>query len=112
MIGIHVAMNGGIGGIGGAKLEPGIYVQQGTAGSGQLGATAYRLNADGTFNHAGYYDGNATVWDIGGTWSQNGSTLTLKGNPNPLYPSGYTLNIPIKSSTSFGTSGADLYKKI
>lgn len=112
MIGIHVAMNGGIGGIGGAKLEPGIYVQQGTAGSGQLGATAYRLNADGTFNHAGYYDGNATVWDIGGTWSQNGSTLTLKGNPNPLYPSGYTLNIPIKSSTSFGTSGADLFKKV
>lgn len=112
MIAINIALNGGIGGLGGTKLEPGIYVQQGTAGSGQLGATAYRLNADGTFNHAGYYDGNATVWDIGGTWSQNGSTLTLKGNPNPLYPSGYTLNIPIKSSTSFGTSGADLFKKV
>ena len=43
------------GGLGGAKLQPGIYVQQGQYSGGgisQVGHTAYRLNADGTFDYS------------------------------------------------------------
>ena len=110
MIFIPMAINGG--GIGGAKLQPGIYVQETSYGSGQSGLTAYRINADGTYNHAASYSGDGTIWDSGGTWSQSGSTLSLKGNANPLYPSGYTITATVyDGGTSFG-GATGKYKKI
>lgn len=114
MIGIHVALNGGIGGLGGAKLEPGVYVQQGQFSGGgisQVGYTAYRLNADGTFDYTDSYDHNPIIWSGHGTWKQNGSNVTFVWDGNPMVPAGHTVTVPVKSSTSFGTSGADLFKK-
>ncbi|MBO4479960.1 MAG: hypothetical protein J5774_06300 [Clostridia bacterium] len=107
---------GGLSGIGGAKVQPGIYVQsheqeqQGNAV--QVGKSAYRLNADGTYNYAAVYDGASTVWDAGGTWSQSGSTLSLKGKPNPMYPNGYTVTATVyDGGKSFGNS-TQRFKKI
>ena len=114
MIGIHVALNGGIGGLGGTKLEPGIYVQQGQYSGGgiaQVGYTAYRLNADGTFDYTDSYDHNPIIWSGHGKWSQSGSNVTFVWDGNPMVPAGHTVTVPVKSSTSFGTSGADLFKK-
>ena len=107
---------GGLSGIGGAKVQPGIYVQgyekekQGNVA--YVGKNAYRLNADGTYNFAASYEGAATVWDAGGTWSQSGSTLTLKGSPNPMYPNGYTVTATVyDGGNSFGNS-AQRFNKI
>ena len=116
MIFIPMAISGGGGGIGGGKLQPGIYVQDYTQAKqgnvAQSGKIAYRLNADGTYNHAANYNGSATVWDAGGTWEQSGSTITLKGKSNPLYPSGYTITMTVyDGGNSFGTS-SQRYKKI
>ncbi|MBQ3754965.1 MAG: hypothetical protein II867_02260, partial [Clostridia bacterium] len=114
MIGIQVALNGGIGGLGGVKLEPGIYVQQGQYSGGgiaQVGYTAYRLNADGTFDYTDGYNNNNPVWSGHGKWSQSGSNVTFVWDGNPMVPAGHTVTVPVKSSTSFGTSGADLFKK-
>ena len=114
MIGIHVALNGGLGGLGGTKLQPGIYVQQGQFSGGgiaQVGYTAYRLNADGTFDYTDSYDHNPVIWSGHGTWKQNGSKVTFVWDGNPMVQAGYTVTVPVKSSTSFGTSGADLFKK-
>ena len=44
--------------------------------------------------------------------SDSGSKVTFVWDGNPMVPAGHTVTVPIKSSTSFGTSGADLYKKI
>ena len=114
MIGINIALNGGFGGLGGTKLEPGIYVQQGQYSGGgiaQVGYTAYRLNADGTFDYTDSYDHNPIIWSGHGKWSQSGSNITFVWDGNPMVPAGHTVTVPVKSSTSFGTSGADLFKK-
>lgn len=117
LIVLQVAIfGGGFGGIGGAKIKPGIYVQgyeqvkQGNVA--YVGKNAYRLNADGTYNFAASYEGASTVWDAGGTWSQSGSTLTLKGSPNPMYPNGYTVTATVyDGGNSFGNS-AQRFNKI
>ena len=112
MIFLPIAINGGFG----AKLQPGIYVQDYTqAQQGNVafvGKTAYRLNADGTYNFAAVYDGDSTVWDIGGTWKQSGSTLTLTGKPNPMYPSGYTITATVYGDSKFGKSSQNVFKRI
>ena len=112
MIFLPIMINGGFG----AKLQPGIYVQDFTeAQQGNVafvGQSAYRLNADGTYNYAAVYDGDSTVWDIGGTWKQSGSTLTLTGKPNPLYPSGYTVTATVYGSDKFGKSAQNVFKRI
>ena len=87
------------------------YTQAQQGNVAQSGKTAYRLNADGTYNFAAVYDGDSTVWDIGGTWKQSGSTLTLTGKPNPMYPSGYTVTATVYGSDSFGRSG-EQFKRI
>ena len=107
LIFIPMAVNGGIGG--GAKLQPGIYVQdfenEQYGNVVAIGKTAYRLNADGTYNYAAVYDGENSVWDVGGTWKQSGSTLTLTGKPNPMYPNGYTITATVyDGGKSFGNS--------
>ena len=110
MIILPIAINGG--GIGGGTLQPGIYVQQGSYGGGQLGSTAFRLNADGTYNHTGYYDGNSTVWDNGGTWSQSGSKVTFVAKGNPMTPAGYTVTATIyDGGSSFGNS-SERFKRV
>ena len=112
MVVLPIAINGGFG----AKLQPGVYVQDFDNPSTQgnieyVGKSAYRLNADGTYNYAAVYSGAGSVWDIGGTWSQSGSTLTLRGKPNPMYPNGYTISMQVFSSSSFG-QGSYQYKLI
>ena len=112
MVILPVAINGGFG----ARLTPGIYVQdfeiapQGNIAP--IGKSAYRLNGDGTYNYAAVYDGANTVWDIGGTWTQSGSTVTFVGKPIPLYPDGYTITATVYSGTSFGSGSAERFKKI
>ena len=70
------------------------------------------MSADGTYNHAASYSGDGTIWDSGGTWSQSGSTLTLKGSPNPMYPNGYTVTATVyDGGNSFGNS-AQRFNKI
>ena len=112
MIFLPIAINGGFG----AKLSPGVYVQDFDNPSTQgniayIGKAAYRLNGDGTYNYAAVYEGAGSVWDVGGTWSQSGSTLTLRGKPNPMYPNGYTISMQVFSSSSFG-QGSYQYKLI
>ena len=106
MIFIPMAINGGFGGLGGAKLQPGVYVQQGQFSGGgvaQVGHTAYRLNADGTFDYSDSYEKN--VWSGHGTWSQSGSTVTLVWNGNPMVAAGYTVTANIyDGGKSFGNS--------
>ncbi|MBP5209798.1 MAG: hypothetical protein J6125_02945 [Clostridia bacterium] len=97
----------------GPKLQPGVYVQQGQFSGGgvaQVGYCAYRLNEDGTFDYNDGYDRDPNLWSGHGTWKQNGRTVTFVWDGNPMIPEGYTSTVPVKSSTSFGTSGADVYK--
>ncbi len=105
MIFIPMAISGG-GGIGGAKLQPGIYVQQGQYSGGgiqQVGHTAYRLNADGTFDYSDSYENN--IWSGHGTWSQSGATVTFVWKGNPMVAEGYTYTATIyDGGNSFGSS--------
>ena len=105
LIFLYISFNGGIGG---SKLEPGIYVQQGGGESSgnvvQVGTTAYRLNSDGTFDFTGYYEGPGSAWESHGTWSQSGSTVTFVYHGNPMVQEGHTVRAPIINSTSFGSS--------
>ena len=100
------------GGFGSAKLKAGIYIQDfEMASSGnavQVGKTAYRLNSDGTYNYTGYYDGDGTVWDNGGTWSQSGSTVTFVANGNPMTPAGTKITAKVMDG---GKSFGDSYTK-
>lgn len=107
MVFIPMAINnGGFGGLGGAKLQPGVYVQQGQYSGGgvaQVGHTAYRLNADGTFDYSDSYENN--VWSGHGTWSQSGSTVTFVWKGNPMVAEGYTYTGTIyDGGNSFGSS--------
>ena len=68
--------------------------------------------ADGTFDYTDSYDHNPVIWSGHGTWKQNGSNVTFVWDGNPMVQAGYTVTVPVKSSTSFGTSGADLFKKV
>lgn len=108
MIFIPMAINGGFGGLGGAKLQPGIYVQQGQYSGGgvtQVGHTAYRLNADGTFDYTDGYENNPIIWSGHGTWSQSGSTVTLVWHGNPMVAEGYTVTANVyDGGKSFGSS--------
>ena len=113
MVFIPMAINnGGFGGLGGDKLQPGVYVQQGQYSGGgiaQVGHTAYRLNADGTFDYSDSYENN--VWSGHGTWSQSGSTVTFVWKGNPMVAEGYTYTGTIyDGGTSFGNS-AERFKR-
>ena len=112
---IPIAINGGFAGLGGAKLKPGIYVQSWTdAPSGgvvSVGKTAYRLNADGTFNYTAVYEGGKAAWDNGGTWKQNGSKVTFVWKGNPMVAAGYTNSATIfDGGKSFGVDSQHKFK--
>ncbi|MBP5194076.1 MAG: hypothetical protein J6126_05050 [Clostridia bacterium] len=111
MIFLPIAINGG--GIGGGKLQPGIYVQQGQYSGGdisQVGHTAYRLNADGTFDYSDSYENN--IWSGHGTWKQSGSTVTFVWKGNPMVAEGYTYTATIyDGGSSFGNS-SERFKRI
>ena len=113
MIFIPMAISGGFGGIGGAKLQPGVYVQQGQYSGGgiaQVGHTAYRLNADGTFDYSDSYENN--IWSGHGKWSQSGSTVTFVWKGNPMVAEGYTYSATIyDGGKSFGNS-AERYTRV
>ena len=104
---------GGFGGIGGAKLQPGVYVQQGQYSGGgitQVGHTAYRLNSDGTFDYSDSYENN--IWSGHGTWKQSGSTVTLVWHGNPMVAEGYTINATVyDGGNSFGSS-SERFKRV
>ena len=104
MIFLPIAINGG--GIGGGKLQPGIYVQQGQYSGGgisQVGHTAYRLNADGTFDYSDSYENN--IWSGHGTYKVSGSTVTFVWKGNPMVAEGYTYTATIyDGGNSFGNS--------
>lgn len=109
MVFIPMAINnGGFGGLGGAKLQPGVYVQQGQYSGGgiaQVGHTAYRLNADGTFDYTDSYEHNPIIWSGHGTWSQSGSTVTFVWNGNPMVAAGYTFTANVyDNGASFGNN--------
>ena len=112
LIVLFVMFNGGIGG---AKLSPGVYVQESSYGSSggvaQVGKTAYRLNADGTFDYTGYYEGAGSAWESHGTYTQNGSSITFVYDANPMVPAGYRITAPIINSTSFGSTGDKFVKE-
>lgn len=115
MVFIPMAINGG--GVGGsAKLQPGIYVQDyEQASSGNVvavGKSAYRLNADGTYNFAAVYEGDGSVWDNGGTWSQSGSTLTMVANGNPMVPAGTKTVAKVQDGGNAFGNGFERFKRI
>ena len=112
LIVLFVMFNGGIGG---AKLSPGVYVQESSYGSSggvaQVGKTAYRLNADGTFDYTGYYEGACSAWESHGTYTQNGKSITFVYDANPMVPAGYTISASIIDSRSFGSQGDKFVKE-
>lgn len=115
MVFIPMAISGG--GVGGsAKLQPGIYVQDyEQASSGNVvavGKCAYRLNADGTYNFAAVYEGDGSVWDNGGTWSQSGSTLTMVANGNPMVPAGTKTVAKVQDGGNAFGNGFERFKRI
>ena len=104
---------GGLSGIGGAKLKPGIYVQQGSYSGGgiaQVGVTAYRINSDGTFDYTDAYQGTSSIWSGHGTYKVSGSGVTFVWKGNPMVAEGYTVTATVYDSTTFGNA-SEKFKK-
>ena len=102
------------GGIGGKKLTPGIYLQQGSYSGGgiaQVGQTAYRLNSDGTFDYTDVYNGGGTIWSGHGTYKMSGSSITFVWKANPMVQEGYTYSATIYDKNTFGNS-MEKFKRI
>ncbi len=114
LIVLQVAIfGGGFGGIGGAKLKPGIYVQQGSYSGGgiaQVGVTAYRINSDGTFDYTDVYQGTSSIWSGHGTYKASGSSITFVWKGNPMVQEGYTFTATVYDSTTFGNA-SEKFKK-
>lgn len=111
LIGLKVAL---FGGFGGSKLNPGIYLQQGSySGSGiaQVGSVAYRINGDGTFDYTDYYQGDSSIWSGHGTYSISGSIVTFVWKGNPMVTEGYSVDATIYDSNTFGNS-SEKFKRI
>ena len=111
---LQVALfGGGFGGLGGSKLQSGIYVQQGSYSGGgvaQVGVTAYRLNSDGTFDYTDVYKGGSSIWSGHGTYKVSGSSVTFVWKGNPMVQEGYTFTATVYDSTTFGNA-SEKFKK-
>ena len=96
---LQFALFGGFAGIGGSKLNPGVYVQQGAPYQGggvvQVGVTAYRLNSDGTFDYTDGYQNSSTIWSGHGTYTVSGSKVTFVWQGNPMVAAGYTVTATV-----------------
>ena len=114
LIVLQVAIfGGGFGGIGGTKLQSGIYVQQGSYSGGgiaQVGVTAYRINSDGTFDYTDVYQGTSSIWSGHGTYKVSGLSVTFVWKGNPMVQEGYTFTATVYDSTTFGNA-SEKFKK-